>query len=692
MSPMPSRALVAAAVATLVLSACQKPSEPAAAAAAPLKLDESQLIQPIHFQPSDIDTTKSACVDLAAYVNDKWQAQNPIPADQTRWGGFTVLRERSIEVQKQLAEQLAAKAAPTGIEKIIADMWVTGMDQARRNADGIAPLKSRLDEIEALTDGASIAAYLRTVAARGENPLFEFESEADFKDSSMKIGFAEQGGTTLPDKTYYFDPAKKEIREAFVKHVAKVLELAGANAADAAVQAGKVMSFETRLAKVSKSQEELSRDVSLYYNPVTPEEADKVTPAFSWSKFFDSQQLAQPKMFSLAMPEFHKEVNRMLADVPVSEWKDYLRFRLVDGAAPYLSDDFINESFNFYSKTLSGQQEIKAQWKRVLGQIQGSAGEAMGQLYVQVAFPPESRVRMQQLVDNLRAALKVRIQNLSWMSDATKAKALEKWAAFTPKIGYPDKWRDWSGLATSRDSYFANMVAAGAFNYHYDLNKIGKPTDKTEWDMTPQTVNAYYNPLQNEVVFPAAILQPPYFDPKADDALNYGAIGSTIGHELTHGYDDQGARFGPTGNMEQWWTPEDAKKFASLTGKLVKQYDRYTVQGAKVNGKLTLGENIADLGGLAIAYDALQIATKDQPDPKIDGLTRDQRFFLGYATSERDLARPEATRLQVASDPHSPGRVRVDGTPTNVPAYAAAFGCKNSDPMVNAGDKLVVIW
>jgi len=328
----------------------------------------------------------------------------------------------------------------------------------------------------------------------------------------------------------------------------------------------------------------------------------------------------------------------------------------------------------------------------VLAQIENGAGEAMGEIYVRVAFPSESRDRMQQLVDNLHGALKVRLQNLTWMSEATKTKALEKWATFTPKIGYPSKWRDWGGLATSRDSYFENMMAARAFNYRYDLDKIGKPTDKTEWTMTPQTVNAYYNPLQNEIVFPAAILQPPFFDPKADDALNYGAIGAVIGHEITHGYDDQGARFGPTGNFEQWWTPQDAKKFAALTGRLVKQYSGYTLMGEKVNGNLTLGENIADLGGLNIAYDALQRAVKDKPDPKIDGLTRDQRFFLGFAAVWRDQIRDKALRVQLVSDPHSPPRIRANGTPSNVPSYAAAFGCKPGDPMSNADDRRVVIW
>ena len=686
------RSLSVGAAVLMALAACQKAPEQKAEAAPAFKLDESALIQPIRFTAADIDATKSACTDLAAYANDKWLAANPIPADQTRWGAFNVLRERSLQVQKQLAEQIAARPEQAGIDKIIADLWATGTDATKRNADGIAPLESRLAEIAALKDGAGIAEYLRKVAARGENPLFGFGSEADFKNSSMKIAYAVQGGTSLPDKTYYFDADKKAIREAFVAHVAKVLELSGVPAADAATQAKQVMAFETRLAKASKSQEDLSRDVSLYYNPVSVADADKLTPNFSWTAFLESQPVAKPEMFSLSVPSFHQEVSKMLMDVPVAEWQTYLRFRTVDGAAPFLSDALVAEQFNFYSKTLSGQKEMKDLWKRVLAQMEGAAGEALGQAYVQVAFPPESRDRMQKLVDNLREALKGRIETLSWMTPATKTKALEKWGTFTAKIGYPTKWRDWTGLETSRDSYFQNMVKAGEFNYRYDLTKVGKPTDKTEWGMTPQTVNAYYNPLQNEIVFPAAILQPPFFDPAADDALNYGAIGVVIGHELTHGYDDQGARFGASGNFEQWWTPEDAKKFEALTGALAKQYDGYTLLGDKVNGKLTLGENIADLGGINIAYDALQRASKDVADPKIDNLTRDQRFFLGFAAVWRDQIRPEALKVQLASDPHSPGRIRANGTPTNVPAYAAAFGCKAGDPMVNADAKRVVIW
>jgi len=694
-----SRCLIsisAAAAVLMVFAGCQRAAEEKKVAApAPWTLDESKLQQPIRFAATDLDASQSACKDLSAYVNGKWLAANAIPADESGWGTYLVLRNRSLGVRQQLAERIAAEPNATGIDKIIGDFWATGMDDKKLNELGIAPLKDRLAAIDALTDGPSVAEHLRTIAAAGENPLFTFGPQPDFKDSTQNVASAFQSGLGLPDSTYYSLADKKPIREAYEKHIAKLFELTGMAPAEAAKQATSVLAFETRLAKASKSSEQLSRDVELYYHPVKMAEADKLSPNFPWTKFFESQEVATPEWFSLGIPAFHQEVSKMLGDVPVAQWQSWLRFKLVDDASPYLSDNFVSEYFDFYGKTLQGQKEQRARWKRVLAFIEASAGEAMGQRYVEVAFPASSKAEMQQLVNNLRDALKARIENLAWMSDATKKKALEKWAAFNTKIGYPDKWRDWTGLATSRDSLYGNVAAASAFNYRWNLDKIGKPVDKAEWGMTPQTINAYYDPQLNEIVFPAAFLQAPYFDPQADDALNYGAIGAVIGHELIHGYDDQGSRFGPSGNFEQWWTKEDASRFKALTGKLVTQYDSYTAAAGlteKVNGNLTLGENIADLGGLNIAYDAFQKAVAGKPDPKIDGMTREQRFFVGFASSYRVKYTPELTKLIIASDPHSPNGVRANGTPTNVEAFARAFGCKEGDAMVNSGDKKVVIW
>ncbi|WP_240318596.1 M13-type metalloendopeptidase [Lysobacter sp. TY2-98] len=685
-----------------VLTGCPSKDEPKAdakastatpAATPAITLDESKLPPVNRFAVSDLDTTKDACADFGGYVNGKWLAANQIPGDRTSWGAFEMLDERSNAVQRQIAEQVAKNTSATGVEKIVSDFWATGMDEAKVNAQGIKPIQPRLDQIAALNDKAAIADYIRTSAAKGENVLFGFGSTPDFKNSSMNIGVAFQGGLGLPDTTFYTDPSKKQLLAAYQAHVAKVLELSGVAAADAAKQAADVVAFETRLAKVSKSREDLSRDAELIYHPVSPAEADKLTPNFPWSTFFKSQGLEVPTMFSLAIPSFHQEVSKMLDDVPATTWQSYLRFHTVDEASPYLSDAFVNENFAFYNQTMRGQKQIKERAKRVLATLNGAAGEAMGQLYVKAAFPADSKAQMETLVQNLRESLKARIENLDWMSPDTKKKAIEKWAAFTPKIGYPDKWRDWTGLSTSRDSYIGNVLAANEFNYKWDIGKIGKPVDKTEWGMSPQTVNAYYDPSKNEIVFPAAILQPPFFDPKAPAEMNYGGIGAVIGHEMTHGYDDQGSRFGPTGNFENWWTPADAKGFAGRTDKLINQFSGYqAAPGLMVNGRHTLGENIADLGGLNTAYDAMKKATAGTPDPKTDGLTRDQRFFLNFGTVWRRNFTPDELKLRITTDEHAPANFRAIGAPSNMPAFAAAFQCKAGSPMVRGGDQQVVIW
>jgi putative endopeptidase len=696
----PQILMLSVAVAT-ALSACAKKDDAAPAAdtaakapaALELKLDESSLPGVNRFQLGDLDTSKNACTDFAGYANGKWLAANAIPSDRTSWGAFEMLAERSTAIQKQLAEQAAAHADATGVEKIVGDLWATGMDEAKANAQGIEPIAAELKTIDGLQDKDAIVAYLNQTAAKGQNFLFGFGSLPEFSNPDMNTAIAMQGGLGLPDKTFYFDADKKDIRTAYVAHITKVLELSGVAAADAQKQANDIMAFETRLATASKSREDLSRDVSLYNNMVSVVDADKLTPNFSWTKFLESQGVTGLTQFSFAIPSFHQEVSKMLGDTDPATWRAYLRFHTVDGASPYLSDAFANEQFNFYSKTLRGQKEIKQRWKRVLETIESQSGEALGQMYVKVAFTPESKAKMETLVANLGTALKARIQNLAWMSEETKAKAMEKQAAFTTKIGYPDKWRDWSGLSTGRDSYYGNVMAAQAFNYKWNLSKIGKPVDRTEWGMPPQMVNAYYNPLQNEIVFPAAILQPPFFDPNATDEMNYGGIGAVIGHEMTHGYDDQGSRFGATGKFENWWTPADAKGFSSRTDKLIAQFNAYrTDAGQAINGKHTLGENIADLGGLATAYDAMKAAAGDTPDPMTDGLTRDQRFFLNWATVWRRNFTPEELKNRIATDEHAPAQFRAIGAPSNLPAFAAAFSCKAGDPMVRTGDQQVVIW
>ncbi|MFA0922226.1 M13 family metallopeptidase [Xanthomonas fragariae] len=690
------------------LSGCKKSEDSATAApaadtaattpAAPktLTLDQSKLPAVNQFTAADLDANGNACNDLNAYANAKFLAANPVPSDRTSWGAFEMLEERSNAVQQQLVEQAAADTSATGVEKIVGDLWSTGMDEAKINAQGIEPLKPELAAIDAISDQAKLVDYLRSSAAKGNNVLFSFDAGADFKKSTQEIAYAMQSGLGLPDPEYYTSPANKAKLEAYQAHVAKVLELSGMAAAAAAAQAKQVVAFETRLAKVSKTSTQLSRDASLAYNPISPADADKLTPNWSWTEFFKSQGVTTPQMFSLAIPAFHQEVGKMIADTDPAIWRAYLRFHTVDGASPFLSQPFVDESFAFYNKTMRGQKEIKPRWKRVLATINGQAGEALGQLYVKVAFPADSKAKMETLVTNLRTALKARIEKLDWMSPETKTQAIAKWESFAPKIGYPQKWREWNGLNTGRDSYLGNVQAAAEYNYKWNMSKIGKPVDKTEWGMSPQTVNAYYNPLQNEIVFPAAILQPPFFDPNAPEEMNYGGIGAVIGHEMTHGYDDQGSRFGADGNFiadPGWWTQKDRDAFKARTGKLVAQFDSYrTTAGDKVKGELTLNENIADLGGLNTAYDAMKTATAGKDDPKTDGINRDQGFFLNWATLWRRNVTPENALLLLKTDPHAPSNFRAIGAPSNMPAFAAAFSCKAGDAMVRPEKNRVVIW
>ncbi|WP_329855683.1 M13 family metallopeptidase [Stenotrophomonas muris] len=679
------------------LAACGKnETAPAASADAKPAFDLSQIKTPlISLNSADLDPAIPACTDLNGFVNSKWLKANPVPGDQTTWGSFEILRERSLEVQHALVQQAAASQAKAGsVEAKIGDIWKTGNDEAKIEAAGLAPLQPQLDKITALNDTAAITRYLRDSQAEGKGVLFSLFANADYKDSANVIAYVGQGGLGLPEKGYYFDDAQAKIRDAYVAYIAQVLTLSGVDAAQAAEQAKAVMAFETRLAKASMSRIEM-RDPAKRYNPLSAAEADKLTPNFSWTALFETLKVPAAQKFSLAQPGFFGAMDKMLADVPASTWQAYLRFHTIDDASPYLSSQFEKANFDFYGTTLRGQKEMQPRWKRVLESVNGGMGEALGQLYVDAVFPAESKVAMQHLVENLSQALKARLEQLPWMGEETRKKALEKWASFTPKIGYPDKWRDWAGLQTNGDSYLGNMQAARAFNYRYMLDKIGKPVDKTEWGMTPQTVNAYYNATKNEIVFPAAILQAPFFDAKADPALNYGGIGAVIGHEMMHGYDDSGSQFAANGNFDNWWTDADRKAFTERTDQLVAQFDGYeSVPGVFVKGKLTLGENIGDLGGLTVAYDALQMALKEDPkaNVEVDGHSQDQRFFMNWATVWRRNFTDGELRVRLNTDPHAPANFRANGAPSNMPSYAAAFQCKAGDAMVRADDKRVVIW
>ncbi|AND69178.1 peptidase [Dyella thiooxydans] len=691
----------------LSLSACgkhedaAKPAETAPAKAATVAKAAAPAAPKSVFDVGELGPSSEACQDFNTFVNAKWIAANPIPADQTSWGSFNVLYEKSLADQHQLVEDAAknADSAKAGsIEQKIGWLYSSAMDMDARNKAGFDPIKSDLAGIDALKSNKDLPAWLNQSFAKGDGAVFGFGSGADFKDAKIQIGYAEQGGLGLPTPDYYSNPKQKDLRDAYVKYLAKLFELTGDKPADAAKQADLAMKFETELAAHSVPRVEMRKPENQYHF-VTVKEADKVTPHFDWNGFFKAQGVTVDKGFSLSQPKFFAEFDQLLAKAPLAEWKAYLKARTISGAASALSQPFVDAQFDFYGKTLRGQPQQKPQWKLALGSVNGAMGMALGELYVAKYFPPEAKERAEKLVDNVRNALKTRIENLDWMSAETKAKALDKWSKFLPKIGYPDKFRSWDGLTISKGDYYANMEAAGKFNYDYDIAKIGKPTDRKEWGMTPQTVNAYYNPTDNTINFPAAILQPPFFDANADDAINYGGIGAVIGHEASHGFDDQGSQFDGDGNNENWWTKEDRAKFDARTDKLVKQFDAYAPipshPDLHVNGKLTLGENIADLGGLNIAYDALQTALKNHPEEagkKIDGYTEDQRFFLNWARVWRGSIRDKAQMVYLNADPHSPEKFRAIGAPSNMPAFATAFQCKPTDPMVRSGDQQVKIW
>jgi putative endopeptidase len=647
------------------------------------------------------DTQRKVCDDLFGYVNANWLKANAIPADRATWGSFEQLDEASIHATHAIAEAASKNASlqAGSIEAKIGAFYQSGMDAAAANKAGITPVADWLKRVDSLNSPDEIVAFVHDTHTQGLGLLFNFGGQADFKNSSMTIAYAFQGGLGLPERAYYLEDGKdgsyKKIREAYQAYVAQALELAGTDKAAAARQAATVLAFEKRLASASLAPVELRKPEN-QYNFISLETAQKDNARFGWNKFLASQGLSDIKGFSLSQPKFFAEVDSMLESVPAADWQAYLRFKIIDAAAPYLSDALADAHFGFHGKTLRGQQENQPRWKRVMETIENSMGMALGQLYVEKNFPPEAKQRAQELVNNLRQATKLRLEKLEWMGDATKKKALDKWASFTPKIGYPEEWRKWDGLTIKAGNYFGNVAASAKFNHEWDMSKIGKPVDPKEWGMTPQTVNAYYNPLQNEIVFPAAILQPPFFDPKADDALNYGGIGAVIGHEILHGYDDEGSKFDAEGNLADWWTKDDREKFEARTAKLVKQFDDYVaIDGLHVKGQLTLGENIADLGGLTVSYEAFKLAqARDNKDisAKIDGLTPDQRFFINFAQVWRRAFRDAELKRRLNVDPHAPAQFRAIAAPSNMPAFAQAFSCKAGDAMVRGEDKQVKIW
>jgi endothelin-converting enzyme (EC 3.4.24.71). Metallo peptidase. MEROPS family M13 len=643
-----------------------------------------------------MDTTVAAGTDFYEYACGGWIKNNPLKPEYARFGTFDQLLENNQEQLRVLIEELSATPHEAGsVAGKIGALYAMGLDSTKLNADGVAPIKEELAAINALATKSDVSKMVATLHKEGMAPFFALFVDADEKNSAMNIVQLYQAGIGMGDRDYYLleDEGSAKMRDAYRAYINKLFTLAGSSPeqADAAVDA--VMKIEKAIAEISYGREDL-RDSQKNYNKLAYEDFKQIESPLDWDVYFESMGLAGLKELDAKQINFYKDMNKALQNTTVDEQKYYLAFNLLSAAAPYLSDDFVDADFEFYGKVMSGKQEQQPRWKRSLNTVNGALGEAVGEMYVEKYFPASSKEKMLTLVGNLQTALSERINGLEWMSDTTKAKAQEKLAAFTVKIGYPDKWRDYSGLEIKDDSYWANVRRSNIFDMAYQLADVDKPVDKSRWHMNPQTVNAYYNPTTNEICFPAAILQPPFFNPDADDAVNYGAIGVVIGHEMTHGFDDQGRNYDKDGNLIDWWTAEDAVRFKERADKLVDQYDQIIViDTLHANGRFTLGENIADHGGLLVAHQAYlnSLKGKETPAP-IDGFTNEQRFFLGYATLWGQNIRPEEIRRRTKIDPHSLGKWRVNAALRNIAPFYAAFDIKEGDPMFMAPADRVVIW
>lgn len=657
---------------------------------------QKEVVKIAAINPANMDTTVAAGTDFYEYACGGWIKNNPLKPEYARFGTFDQLLENNQEQLRVLIEELSATPHEAGsVAGKIGALYAMGLDSTKLNADGVAPIKEELAAINALATKSDVSKMVATLHKEGMAPFFALFVDADEKNSAMNIVQLYQAGIGMGDRDYYLleDEGSAKMRDAYRAYINKLFTLAGSSPeqADAAVDA--VMKIEKAIAEISYGREDL-RDSHKNYNKLAYEDFKQIESPLDWDVYFESMGLAGLKELDAKQINFYKDMNKALRNTTVDEQKYYLAFNLLSAAAPYLSDDFVDADFEFYGKVMSGKQEQQPRWKRSLNTVNGALGEAVGEMYVEKYFPASSKEKMLTLVGNLQTALSERINGLEWMSDTTKAKAQEKLAAFTVKIGYPDKWRDYSGLEIKDDSYWANVRRSNIFDMAYQLADVDKPVDKSRWHMNPQTVNAYYNPTTNEICFPAAILQPPFFNPDADDAVNYGAIGVVIGHEMTHGFDDQGRNYDKDGNLIDWWTAEDAVRFKERADKLVDQYDQIIViDTLHANGRFTLGENIADHGGLLVAHQAYlnSLKGKETPAP-IDGFTNEQRFFLGYATLWGQNIRPEEIRRRTKIDPHSLGKWRVNAALRNIAPFYAAFDIKEGDPMFMAPADRVVIW
>jgi putative endopeptidase len=639
--------------------------------------------QPV-LDTTSMDTNVDPCTDFYTYSCGDWMKKNPIPPDQSNWGAYSKLQDDTLAQLRGLLESAAkGGAGRTANEQKIGDYYAACMDEGAVEALGTKPLAPTLAEILALKDKRELAAWVAAVPDASIY-FFRYHSSQDFRDSTQQIAWVDQGGLGLPDRDFYFNADAKsvDLRKAYVAHVQKTLELLGDAPEAARREAETVMRIETALAAGSQTRV-ARRDPHNLDHTMRVRELSASAPAFDWPRFFAKTGTPGVESLNVASPEFVKALDAELKKESLADWKDYLRWHLARSQAQYLSSPLLKEHFNFYGKTLQGLEEMEPRWKKCVNGVDGDLGEALGQVYVEKYFSADAKQRALKMVKEIQVAMEQDIQQLPWMSDATKKKALEKLHGVANKIGYPDKWRDYGKLQVLAGDYAGNGNRGTRFEYERDLGKIGKPVDRGEWDMTPPTVNAYYDPQMNNINFPAGVLQPPLFDAAEDDAPNYGDTGGTIGHELTHGFDDQGRQFDATGNLKDWWTPGDGKEFEKRAACISDQYSGYTiVDNIKINGKLTLGEDTADLGGLLLAYMAWKDATRDEKLEPMEGLTPEQRFFIGYGQSWCTNERDEVKRLRATTDPHSPERYRANGVVSNMPEFQEAFHCKADASMV----------
>jgi putative endopeptidase len=646
--------------------------------------------------PASLEKSVDPCVDLYHYACGGWQKNNPIPADQTQWDVYSKLYLDNLNFLRGMLEQAAAKKGPrNAATQKTGDYYASCMDEAAIEKRGISPLQSDLEAINKIKAANELAPLLaRLQLAYGPAILFRSSSAQDLDDSEKVIAEVDQGGLGLPDRDYYTkeDDKSKEIRDRYLQHLQKIFELAGDSAETAGKNAETILRAETLLAKASLTRVE-RRDPYKLKHKMTVAQLAELAPNLNWKTYYATLPYPEFQTLNVDTPEFFKEASRLLASEPVDTWKTYLRFQVVNAASPYLSSAFVDENFSFYRKYLRGAKEQEPRWKRCVAYTDRNLGEALGQVYVAKVFSPQMKQDALDMTQRIEAAMELRISQLDWMSPTTKEQAIIKLHGIRNKIGYPDQWRDYSSVTIVPNDFAGNVKQTTEFERRRRINKIGKPVDRGEWGMTPPTVNAEYDPQMNDINFPAGVLQPPLFDPRMDAAPNYGDTGGTIGHELTHGFDDEGSQFDAKGNLRNWWTKEDREKFDARTKCIVDQYAQYTiVDDIKINSQLTLGEDVADLGGEILAYIAWQGATKDSKLEPADGLTPEQRFFVGFAQWACANDRPEQLRVNATTDPHSPAEYRINGVVVNMPQFAAAFACKPGQPMTKAEGAVCKVW